>query len=76
MDAIDSNVRNYLHLPDHPNCWQNFQGNRAVFASVQRAIVIKIDLAGASSYQASFLKDGSWPNSSTKKYRGTTPPAS
>jgi len=39
MDVIDSNVRHYLKLPNRPNRWQNFQGNRAVFASVQRAIV-------------------------------------
>ena len=39
MDAIDSNVRNYLDLPQRPAPWQTYQGNRSVFAAVQRAIV-------------------------------------
>ena len=39
MDAIDANVRSYLHVPQRKNKWQHHQGNRAVFAAVQRAIV-------------------------------------
>ena len=39
MDAIDSNVRNYLELPPRPAPWQTYQGNRTVFAAVQRSIV-------------------------------------
>ena len=38
MDTIDSNLRNYLKLPDHPSKWQVHQGNRSVFVAVQRAI--------------------------------------
>ena len=38
MDAIDSNLRNLLKLPTHPEKWLSHQGNRSVFAAVQRAI--------------------------------------
>ena len=38
MDAIDSNLRNFLKLPTRPQKCQSHQGNRSVFAAVQRAI--------------------------------------
>lgn len=39
MDAIESNMRNFLKLPDRPSKWQVHQGTRSVFAAVQQAII-------------------------------------
>jgi hypothetical protein len=38
LDAIDSNLRHYLCLPQRPQKWQSSQGHRSVFAAVQQAI--------------------------------------
>jgi hypothetical protein len=66
MDAIDENVRAYLNLRPRPMKWQRHQGNRSVFAAVQRAIVAqnKIGwdkfLSGIISKQWGFAQQLYW----------------
>ena len=54
MDAIDNNVRVFLHLPQRPQPWQRSQGNRTVHAAVQSAIVAQ-HYIGWDKFLAGFL---------------------